>query len=114
MIFLHISHVLAVEKAVAYKDMGELPKGWNILDTIDEKEESSDEDLPSTPVLSAEDKSFQETLYSFLSKQGTNISKPPLVNNQGVNLHKFYKLVQEEYGGMEDVSCPLFFFSFFF
>ncbi|XP_066923848.1 AT-rich interactive domain-containing protein 4B-like [Clytia hemisphaerica] len=94
----------AVEKAVAYKDMGELPKGWNILDTIDEKEESSDEDLPSTPVLSAEDKSFHETLYSFLSKQGTNISKPPFVNNQGVNLHKFYKLVQEEYGGMDDIT----------
>ena len=83
--------------------MGELPKGWNILDTIDEKEESSDEDLPTALVMSAEDKNFQEIVYSFMSKQGNAITKPPLVNNQGINLHKMYQLVTE-LGGLEEVS----------
>lgn len=50
--------------------MGELPKGWNILDTIDEKEESSDEDLPLAPVLSSEAKAFQDAVYVFMNKQG--------------------------------------------
>lgn len=50
--------------------MGELPKGWNILDTIDEKEESSDEDLPLVPALSPEEKSFQEAVYAYMNKQG--------------------------------------------
>ena len=40
----------SIDKALAYNDFGELPKGWNILDTIDEKE-SSDEDTSSTPSL---------------------------------------------------------------
>ena len=93
----------AVDKAIAYKDMGELPKGWNILDTIDEKEESSDEDLPTALVMSAEDKQFQEMVYSFMSKQGNAITKSPLVNNQGVNLHKMYQFVAE-HGGLEEVK----------
>lgn len=93
----------AIEKALAYQDMGELPKGWNILDTIDEKEESSDEDVPTTPILSPEDKAFQESVYSFMAKQGNSINKPPLLNNQGVNLHKLYELVSE-HGGMDEVT----------
>ena len=45
--------------------MGELPKGWNILDTIDEKDDTSDEETiqPVLPQLSEEDKSFQQTIY---------------------------------------------------
>lgn len=83
--------------------MGELPKGWNILDTIDEKEESSDEDIPSAPVLSSEDKAFQDALYGFMNKQGSPINKAPLINNQGVNLHKLYEMVSS-HGGMEEVG----------
>lgn len=63
---------LAIEKALAYHDLGELPKGWNILDTIDEKEESSDDDTPAplVPNLSPDARAFQENIYSFMSKRG--------------------------------------------
>lgn len=95
----------AIEKALAYHDLGELPKGWNILDTIDEKEESSDDDVsaPLVPVLSSDAKAFQDNVYSFMSRQGTPLTKPPTINNQGVSLHKLYELVLE-IGGMDEVS----------
>lgn len=78
--------------------MGELPKGWNILDTIDEKDDTSDEETiqPVLPQLSEEDKSFQQTIYDFLSKKGMifllRITVFPVISTFGV--YFIYKLLR--------------------
>lgn len=95
----------SIDKALAYNDFGELPKGWNILDTIDEKE-SSDED-GSAQVISSdlplESKTFHEMIYSFMSRQGMPITKDPVINSQSVDLYKLFNIVAD-LGGMEEIN----------
>ncbi|XP_065662235.1 AT-rich interactive domain-containing protein 4B isoform X2 [Hydra vulgaris] len=93
----------AIDKALSYHDLGELPKGWNILDIIDEKEDSSDDDISLSQTLSSETKIFLQNLYSFMEQNGTPITKEPTLNNQAVNLHKMFELVTQ-HGVLEEIS----------
>ena len=93
----------SIDKALAYNDLGELPKGWNVLDTIDEKDSSDEDSLLMLSGAGGNSKTFSEMVSAFMAHQGSPISKPPQVNNQPVDLLQLYECVAD-YGGCDEVT----------
>lgn len=102
----------AVERALTYLETGRVPGIWeeNTCDVIvhedseeDCKKLHSSEDESSSIDEDGEKKAFKEKLFAFMKDKGTPITRPPVLGNQDLDLHKLYKIVQE-HGGMEKVS----------
>lgn len=101
----------AVGRALTYLDTGRIPGIWeeNSSDVIvhgdseeDFKKPHSSEDEGSVEE-DEEKKAFKEKLFAFMEEKGTPITRPPVLGNQDLDLHKLYRIVQD-HGGMEKVS----------
>eukprot|EP00795_Rhopilema_esculentum_P002773 gene2773-996_t len=94
----------SIEKALAFFDNGELPRGWNIdLNDTTETSSSEDEDVMKEEAISPEEEEFLRKLYKIMDEQGTPISKPPALGCREIDLFKLYVTVTK-HGGMDEVT----------
>jgi len=94
----------SIEKALAFYDNGELPRGWNIdLPELTETSSSDEGENETEECVSREEEVFLNKLYKIMDNQGTPISKPPLLGCKEIDLFKLYGIVVR-HGGMDEVT----------
>lgn len=65
----------AIERALAFYDNGELPRGWNIdLHDLAEISSSEEGDIEKDGCISKEEEEFLNKLYKIMDSQGRNYS----------------------------------------
>ena len=64
----------SIEKALAFYDNGELPRGWNVdLHDLAEMSSSEEGDIEKDGCISKEEEEFLSKLYKIMDNQGRNL-----------------------------------------
>ncbi|CAH1982016.1 unnamed protein product [Acanthoscelides obtectus] len=93
----------AIQKAIKFLDLNELPPHWekNTLFHSTALESDSDENFSD----SSDDESYEEKdrfvaqLYKFMDDAGTPLNKTPVVAGRDIDLHRLFRVVQKLGGG---------------